>query len=289
MYSDTAVSMLNVRAKNMKSRIAAKFDIAASVYDYKAHVQQDIAQECIAAFGNIQSKPCNVLVDLGCGTAKAEQTLSQYTKRYIGLDLSHNMLKQALKHVGDQNHSLQNDTKMHAWFQADAEQLPFQDASIDAYYSSMALQWCTSAQRVLSELYRTLKAEGNATLAIMVDGSFSSLEQAWKQLNLPSRVNKFGKADDWLKAAETFNWHCSHYVKTFETQHTSLISMLKSIKSVGANTKSATDERVNESQDDKHAFISRCEINAIEACLKQMNSAHAFHLSYKVLFLTIQK
>lgn len=285
------MSTVDISHEEIKSAIAAKFDQAAKAYDQNAHVQQQIASVSLDKFRQVQPANCNVLVDLGCGTAQARRVLSQYSNAYIGLDLSYKMLHQAASFTSN------NDSEYSpSWIQADAEQLPFADASIDAYYSSMALQWCASPQSVMAQINRTLTARGTATLAIMVEGSFNRVHQAWQHLDLPTRLNTFTNANEWIQAANQHTWKCSHSIEEFDTQHSGLVSMLKSIKSVGANTKhtasSVSPEQALSTKralSSKRGFISRAEINAVEAYLTQQNTSKAFVLTYNILFITIQK
>lgn len=273
-----------------KQAIAAGFDKAARHYEKSAVVQAEIAQYGLNQFAKLIHQRVPVLVDLGCGTAKSYEQLNTHCDHYFGLDLSVNMLQQA--HINKHSDNTVEGNNNYTFINADAENLPFHAATIDAFYSSMALQWCASPNALFSEVKRTLKPNGVAMLAIMVDGSFHNLHQAWQDLGITSRVNRFASATQWLDAANKFTWQVKGEVHTFTTQHDSVIAMLSSIKSVGANTKSThLHENVPIAKQGvtKQGYIGKSEIKGLETRLRAYAvNTKRLALHYKILFITIK-
>ncbi len=65
---------------------------------------------------------------------------------------------------------------------ADAESLPFEDASFDYVFSSLALQWCIDLSYPLREIRRILTANGKGCFSTLVDGSLRELRDSWAKL-----------------------------------------------------------------------------------------------------------
>ncbi|MFW8589313.1 methyltransferase domain-containing protein [Glaciecola sp. 2405UD65-10] len=272
-----------MKTHSLKSSIQTSFDVAAHSYNNNAHVQERIAEDNLREFAQLDRADLALLVDLGCGTAKANKVLANCAHAYLGLDLSRKMLLE-----GKRSSIRANTHHCSNWIQGDLESLPFQDKSVDAFYSSMALQWCTSTLTFIKEVKRCLKPKGSATFALMVDGSFSEVHKAWQNLNMSSRLNTFTSEAQWLETAKMFDWHVTSTVRNYITEHDSLLNLLRSVKSVGANIKSQPQVQQCSASKQKQGFISRAELRDLEFELTRHNAAQAFELSYRVLFLTIQ-
>ncbi|MFC4698932.1 methyltransferase domain-containing protein [Glaciecola siphonariae] len=269
-----------------KADIAMRFSRAALDYDAHAEIQHKIVSELINWAG-ADAQNLGTVVDIGSGTGalarrlalpqRIQQTQQKaHTSLWCNLDISMGMLRGARKSAvyGEQ-----------VYIRADAEQLPLADGSIDTVVSSMALQWCQSPHIALNEIYRVLSDKGRAYIALMISPSFSQLHRAWSDVGLPSRVNTFSDATTWLNAAGRHSWHIAYQQKTFYSAHDGLVSMLKSIKGVGANTQLAS-KPVN-------ALLSKGEIKAVESAMRRglqsANPAQAYNLDYEVLFLSLDK
>ncbi len=269
------MSVLIPSGVHIKQRIALGFDNAAKAYSQRALIQQQIAKVSLDCFSqHVALEPHTYIVDLGCGTATAKSTLSEHCEHYIGLDLSHNMLKEASNEEASDN--------THHFINADAESLPLQTNSIDGFYSSMALQWCLSPQLLLAEVHRALKPNGFAMLAIMVDGSFNTLHTAWRNINMPSRVNRFLANGQWLQYAQQLPWEVTASTQTFTSQHASVANMLRSIKDAGANT-----QLIN-AQLSRPTSLSRNELHLLDKALPRDSHNH-LSLDYQVMFLCLRK
>jgi len=327
-FTPQTTSCERLRIKHTKATIAAGFNKQASQYNRYAKVQQDIAHVALSQFSK-ELNTTNTLLDLGCGTGAYMSRLQAFTSTLIGLDLSRNMLLQARANLRSKPAHPSSDSQsdndalvlpsysyQSAFVQADAESLPFINGSIDAVFSSMALQWCSQPEALIQEVHRVLSANGKATLAIMVDGSFERLHQAYGLIGVPSRVNRFAAREDWLNACEKLPWRLEYEEQIFDTQHTSVLDMLRSIKRVGANAKvngiSASNEssanytqnsnvvtekgtRIDvkslNSASTKQAnaadYMSRMELKRIDEILN--NTGSGLSLDYKVMFLNLYK
>lgn len=301
MLAFTSTSAAHAQASKQldKANIAKGFDRAATRYKAKATIQRDIANRAMSELMKQLSSTIaareigGCALDIGCGAATTHHLLSKHFESWVGLDLSHAMLAQARSSdAGDAN-----------YLQADAEQLPVANNSIDAVFSSMALQWCACPTQVLSEIHRVLSPKGTAVLAILCGESFSYLNEAWQAQHKSSRLNQFHSASTWCSAANNIAQHCEFTSESFYTYHASSIDMLRSIKQVGADSKwsassvSAANDDTNDNSSE-NGTISKAELLALEnrLCLRQpslhqSNSAEndKFVLDYHVLFISMQK
>ncbi|MFQ3323507.1 MAG: malonyl-CoA O-methyltransferase [Pseudomonadales bacterium] len=172
-----------------KQSVAQSFSKAALGYDDAAQFQRDVGSRLLT----FMPKDCgSVVVDLGCGTGFFQRQLSEkYDHPIIGVDIAEGMLGFA-KH-----HSFAGNNQ---WLAADAESLPFADASVDLIYSSMAVQWCQQLPLLFSEIKRVLKPQGKLVFSTLVEGSLTELKSAWESVDGYVHVNRFMPALHWQGA-----------------------------------------------------------------------------------------
>lgn len=260
-----------------KQGVAAGFDKAARAYNIQATIQHEIAAFGLQKLHELALPFAHNLLDIGCGTANSLATLGTMARQVIGVDISLEMLHQANQRC----RSLSATRFIPS--NGDAESLPIRSGCIDVVYSSMALQWCQSPQLALGEIHRVLKPNGTALLCILTGDSFGELQEGWRELGLPSRVNQFYKAQTWVDASRSQGLHSSYCTAGFTTWHHSIIGMLQSIKKIGANTK------INESAKTKY-YITKQEIRGLSHYLRKKQSQQSLlPLHYDMLFLTLTK
>ncbi len=163
-----------------KAEIARSFGAAVNTYDQAAHLQRQIAGDLLRAVESQALPFQDVVVDLGCGTGFIAQQLQPHCGQMLMLDLAEAMVRKSR----DQNPSA---TAM----VADAEFLPLADDSINLIVSSLALQWCSSLELVLTESRRCLKAGGVVAFTTLAPGTLSELKQAWSDVDDYVHVNEF--------------------------------------------------------------------------------------------------
>jgi malonyl-CoA O-methyltransferase len=241
-----------IEGKDASSLIAESFSKAATNYNKHAVVQQPIAESAIETLNQIRRKEDQSLLDLGCGTALKLKKIKGDTPNYIGVDLAAGMLALAKEHALSQKIS---STK---FINGNASALPLKDESIDLLYSSMALQWCGSQFDVMAEARRVLSDSGRGVIAVLVDGSFCEIEDAWAALDMPSRVNQFADTQDWVAAAKLNKLSCKVEEKLFYQDFQNSFGMLKSLKAIGADTHLSKDSKQTS------PAISKAELRALD-------------------------
>ncbi len=250
-----------------KQRIARQFSKAAVTYDSAADVQADIAFDAL----NLLDPELNCVLDIGCGTGRVTGLLAQRSQQIWGMDIAHGMVNFA-------RHAISEPVN---WITADAEQLPFQNASFDSVYSSMALQWCDNLELVFGEIYRILVPGKNAVLAIMSDDSFHQLNSSWQLVDQRPHVNRFPSATMLSQLAKKQGFEVKQQNRTYVTWHDSIRELLGSIKAIGANVVRQTNN---------HSVIRRASLRELELhYMKQFGVKNQLPLDYTVSFLTLTK
>lgn len=225
-----------------KNRIAQQFSRAAPRYDSVANIQGEIAQDAIDLLSKFAPKGMPTLLDIGSGTGRNSPELIKHCDNLLALDIAFGMLAFSKQKYAKQSCSTQQVTQLSpqhqpslSWLQADAEQLPLQNAAVDGVFSSMVLQWCQNQTQVMQEIARVLKQGGKSVLAIMTEDSFHELNHSWQQLDKGKHVNDFAAVKVWQKAALNQGLEVECQVKQYVTWHDGIRPLLASIKSIGAN------------------------------------------------------
>ena len=246
--------------------IASRFSKAANAYDHHARIQYNIAT---SALNNLPQTLTGTLLDIGCATGVHSYTLYKRGAKVTGIDIAQGMLEEAQKRYPQVT-----------FIQGNAQSLPLKQHSIDIVFSSMALQWCSNPLLVASEIQRVLKPSGMAEISIMVAGSFSELHRARKLAHLPPAITPMPHADAWTKAFLSAHLRVSRLThQCYVDKHTDIMSLLRSIKNVGAG---ATGQ--------KQPPLSRSDINKLAMAYKNIGDVdELLPLTYQVCHFRLEK
>lgn len=208
--------------------VRQSFNRAASVYAATAKLQHVVADGVIMhVHERLAQSFTGHILDAGCGTGYCiRQLQSHYPIAFVvGLDFAEHMLQQLPPPMQPQS------------LQADIQQLPLADASIDYYVSSLAWQWCNPFT-ASTEARRVLRPEGQLTVATLTTGTFHELASVLHQIGLPAQEHvlpfvtrphleaAFEQADLTIRAIRE---------ETITTWHPDFRSLRHSIRGVGAN------------------------------------------------------
>ncbi len=164
------------------------FEKAADSYDAAAVLQQEVAKRLVERMDYMTMQPGRIL-DAGCGTGFITRSLAQRypSAKIYALDLAFNMLQQAKsKRSFKQRWSRQVN-----YINAEVENLPFADASMDLVISGLTLQWCQDLDKVFSEFRRVLAPGGLLLFSSFGPDSLNELRQSWAMVDDLPHVNTF--------------------------------------------------------------------------------------------------
>lgn len=169
------------------------FEKAAASYDAVAVLQQEVADRLVERMDLMAMKPVSIL-DAGTGTGFVSKLLAErYPKAKItALDLAFNMLKQA---KGKRTFK-QRWNKQFSYVNAEVENLPFADASIELIISGLTLQWCQDLPKVFAEFKRVLAPGGLLMFSSFGPDTLKELRQSWAAVDELAHVNAFADLHD---------------------------------------------------------------------------------------------
>lgn len=215
-----------------KRAVRAAFDKAADAYDAVAAIQRS-ACDRLLALASAQSLQPQRILDAGCGTGYALPGLHRHfpNAELIALDFAPAMLR---RHPVGLAHPVC----------ADMERLPLADASIDALWSSYALQWCHPRQ-AFPELARSLRPGGQLWIATLGPGTLGELRDAFRHVDQEEHVLPFQPPeviDDAVEEAELRILTSER--DTLYAWAPDLRSLLRDIKTLGAHQTGAPRRQV---------------------------------------------
>ncbi|MBL8446880.1 MAG: methyltransferase domain-containing protein [Zoogloeaceae bacterium] len=208
----------------VRRQVRAAFDKAAGSYDAAATVQREVCRHLDAL---ARRRPCATphrILDAGCGTGFGLPFLRGRfpASEVLALDFAPAMLQRlppglALALGGDMEH------------------LPLANASVDAVWSSLALQWCHPG-RALAEATRVLRPGGQAWLATLGPATLWELREAFAGLDDAEHVLGFHDLTAWTADATQVGLAIIA-TEQFATPATApnLRELLRDIKAIGAH------------------------------------------------------
>ncbi len=205
-----------------RKKVANTFGLKAAQYEQFALFQAETLDYLIFHFGE-QIKNDQYWLDLGCGTGIFSKKLiaANLAASVTGVDISMDSLRKGA-HI--QQHSVQ----------ADIEDLPFKESSIDGLVIASVIQWVADIKECICKFKMCLKKGGIVLFSVFIDKSFFELNMVKQSLGLPIAVS--------LPSPERFEAimrDCDlSILKSNILEHTyffpSAIEALKSISSYGA-------------------------------------------------------
>jgi malonyl-CoA O-methyltransferase len=251
--------------KPSKARIRQSFERAAPTYDSAADIQRRICTQLAAGLPDIAPTR---LLDAGCGTGHAQADLqARFPNAHaIALDLSPAMLSRVAAPC--------------CRIAGDLENLPLADASLDLYWSSLAVQWCDLAT-ALREARRTLRPAGLVALSSLGPATFHELRHAFADVDDYRHTLSFHSADELRKIAVQLGFAKASTIKSTKTAHyPDFKTLLRAVKAIGANQ--LGDGR-------RTSLMSRASFQRAEAAYEQLRTPGGLPLSYDVIYLYAQK
>jgi trans-aconitate methyltransferase len=113
----------------------------------------------------LAAKPNERILDLGCGDGQLTQRVAAFCANVQGVDASKQMVEAA------RSRGIAAD-------QAEAEKLPYPDASFDAVFSNAALHWVRDQDAMMAEAHRVLRPGGRFVAEMGGHGNIAAIRVA---------------------------------------------------------------------------------------------------------------
>lgn len=253
-----------------KRKVAQSFGKAARQYDSVAQLQRRIGERLLTDLDQ-SSHAAGVCLDLGCGTGHCMPLLGQRCQQVIGLDLAQGMLSFAREKHGNE----------FIWLCGDAENLPLASASLNAVFSSLAIQWCSDLPALFRELQRVVKPGGRIYLATLGPNTLCELRQAWSQVDDYDHVNQFAAEQEIRMAVDSaglqvVNWRTEAIVLRYRE----LRELTYELKTLGAH---------NMNQGQNTGLSGRQRISRFRQAYEQFRDPQQWlPATYEVFYLELQ-
>ena len=144
-------------AKKASSR--QHFDRWSRQYEHD-RVSRWLQELQLEALSALEPRPEDRLLDVGCGSGAAVRAAAGSVDRAVGVDLSQGMI--------DRARELARDTSNVEFSVADAETLPFENASFSALLCTTSFHHYPNPERAVTEMARVLTPAGRIVIADMV-------------------------------------------------------------------------------------------------------------------------
>ena len=170
--------------KVSREKVKTAFANAATSYNDAAVVQKEILIRLIERLNILQESQVKTLLDLGSGTGLASKALRQQygENAYYAMDFALPMLAWARNEYQPQCANA---------VCGEAEQLPFQDKSLDIIFSASTFQWCNDIGAAFQESCRVLKDRGLLLFSSFGPDTLKELRHCFAQVDEHPHVSEF--------------------------------------------------------------------------------------------------
>lgn len=207
-------------------RVILDFHRSASGYESEAKIQLQVMSQLLELFQPYVGKYAKVL-DVGCGTGWLLQQLQQRKLSWhlLGVDVAEAMCREA-------------HAKGVKVVRGDAENLPFADASVDAVFSSLCVQWLDRPQHFMREAIRVLRPGGRMAIATLGDKTLTELREAFSAFGEEARVMAFRDPLEWTQMGIKEGFFVRHiHDVAWKHPYNSMMHLCRSLRGIGAVNK----------------------------------------------------
>ncbi|XP_069057175.1 putative methyltransferase DDB_G0268948 isoform X1 [Pleurodeles waltl] len=136
--------------ENMDTRLFEGEEHASLYQKYRLSLPLEMQRLVLSYLEEKKGKPFVLAADVGCGTGQTTCVLAPHFEKVVGTDISEAQIKEAKKMSSPPNVS---------FLVSPAEELPFEDVSVDLVIASSAAHWF-NLEKFMKEANRVLKPHG---------------------------------------------------------------------------------------------------------------------------------
>jgi trans-aconitate methyltransferase len=114
----------------------------------------------------LEAQPGEYVLDLGCGDGQLTRRIAESGAHVLGVDASAEMVMAARERGVEAEH-------------ANAEELPFRNATFDAVFSNAVLHWVRDQDRMMQQVHRVLKPGGRFVAEMGGHGNVAAIHVAF--------------------------------------------------------------------------------------------------------------
>jgi len=168
-----------------RAHVRRAFGRAAASYAAHAALQAEVGTRLREHLDDVADFSPARILDVGCGPGDGARALQARwpAADVVALDLALPMLGIAA--------AADAGARRAAFVCADAQALPFADASIDLVHSSLCLQWCDDPGLALAEFRRVLRPEGLLLFSTFGPDTLKELRAAFAAVDDAPHVSRF--------------------------------------------------------------------------------------------------
>ncbi len=252
-------------------QIKAAFDKAATQYEQHAVLQKEAMSRLVERVQFDLKKPPNQILDLGCGTGWASQSLLDLypQSQIIAADFAESMVNAVPKHP-------QVTPRV-----TDAHCLDVHASSLDLVFSNMMIQWCDT-QTALEEIKRALKPTGLVHLTSMGEHTLHELKSAWASIDELPHVNDFMPAAELADLTLRMGYEDVIADSEFITMtYANVVDLMRDLKNIGAHN---TDHQRNK------GLTSPKVLKQLDAAYQQFRTVDGLYpATYELVYLRARK
>ncbi len=211
-----------------KYKVQDAFNQAARSYDEAAVLQHEVGQRVVDRLEFIKIEP-EVIIDIGSGTGRLSSAVTERypDSRLYSLDLSPAMLNYARR---------QPITQPEGFICADAEQLPFNEQSVDMIVSNVTIQWCMNLEQTFKEFQRIIKPGGLLMFTTFGPDTLKELRTSWSGVDQYNHINAFFDMHDIGDALRRIGFSDPVMdVENFTLTYKEAITLMRDLKAIGAH------------------------------------------------------
>ena len=244
---------------------------AAPTYDQAAELARQVGQSMLKRLDLVVLEP-QLIVDIGCGTGYFTDLLKKRYKHSHLIALDNNLAM--LEQIKRRNKWWQRQQPL---IQADMQQLPFADHSVDLIFANLVLPWAIDLPLLMREWQRVLKPQGLLMFSSLGVDSLKELRASWAMVDDQIHAHEFldmHEVGDALVQAGFLNpvLDVEYYTLTYPD----VALILQDLTATGSQN---VDKRRRKTLTGKNRFA-----HFLKAYESWRNEQHLLPLTYEIVF-----